>query len=137
MIKETAATESERLALMESARKVVVFLSASYLESLEQIEELHTVILRQKYRSGTQVFFPITIHNLPQLPTYIHLIPCEFHLFDPLWIDLYATYRVSIPSDLEDLRRVCAKNSGDSDIEKYASIGVIAAIRTLLEQTQT
>ena len=136
VIRETADTENERLALMESARKVVVFLSANYLESLEQIEEFHTILLRQRYRSDLPVLFPIMIHNLPQLPTYFHLIHCDFHLFDPLWMELYAKYRVSLPWDLEYLRRI-SKKSTESNVERYSSFGVVAAIHSLLVQLKT
>ncbi len=134
VIKDKAETENERLALMESARKVVVFLSANYLESVEQVEEFHTVLLRQRYQSHTPVLFPITIHNLPQLPTYFHLIPCDFHLFDPLWINLYAKYRVTLPWEFEDVLRKTSKQSEETRIETFASVGIITAIHSLLEQ---
>ena len=128
VIKETAETENERLALMESARKVVVFLSANYLESVEQIEEFHTILLRQRYRSSTQVLFPIILHNLPQLPTYFHLIPCEFNLFDPLWTDLFRKHVI-----IEALRERY-KVRVNQEVERYESICIIAAIHDLLVQ---
>ncbi|XP_071793896.1 uncharacterized protein [Asterias amurensis] len=134
VIKASADTETERLALMESARKVVVFLSAYYMESVEQIEELHTVLLRQRYQSHTPVLFPIIIHNLPQLPTYFHLIPCDFNLCDPIWINLYAKYRVNIPWEYEDVLRKMSKSSKERCIETSSSIGIITAIHSLLEQ---
>ncbi|XP_022091442.1 uncharacterized protein LOC110979711 [Acanthaster planci] len=130
VIKETADTENERLALMESARKVVVFLSANYLESVEQVEEFHTILLRQRYRSPTQVLFPITLHNLPQLPTYFHLIPCEFNLFDPLWMDLFLKH-----VNIRALRQMY-KVHADHKVERYESIGLIAAIHSLLAELQ-
>ncbi|XP_022091443.1 uncharacterized protein LOC110979712 [Acanthaster planci] len=129
IIKETADTENERLALMESAQKVVVFLSANYLESVEQVEEFHTILLRQRYRSPTQVLFPITLHNLPQLPTYFHLIPSEFNLFDPLWVDLFCKHVINIKA-LQQMYKVHA----DHWAGRYENIGMIAAIHSLLVQ---
>ncbi|XP_038064142.1 uncharacterized protein LOC119734685 [Patiria miniata] len=131
VIKETADTENERLALMESARKVVVFLSANYLESVQQVEEFHTVLLRQRYRSPTQVLFPIILHNLPQLPTYFHLVPCEFNLFDPMWMDLYTKYLI-----IKDLRKMDQVHLSH-ELERSESIAVIAATHSLLGQLKT
>ncbi|XP_038064143.1 uncharacterized protein LOC119734686 [Patiria miniata] len=136
VIKETADTENERLALMESARKVVVFLSANYLESVEQVEELHTVLLRQRYRSPTQVLFPVTIHHLPQLPTYFHLVPCDFNLTDPLWLELFTKHKIALPPNLEDDWQMSQKNS-ELQVENHVFIGLIAAAHSLLLQLST
>ncbi|XP_022091444.1 LOW QUALITY PROTEIN: uncharacterized protein LOC110979713, partial [Acanthaster planci] len=134
IIKETADNEDERLALMESARKVVVFLSASYLESVEQVEEFHTLLLRQRYRSPTQVLFPVSIHRLPQLPTYFHLVPCDFNLSNLWWLELFSKHKVNLPSHFEDYWQISRVKD---QVEHPVAMGVLAAVYSLLHQLRS
>ena len=95
--KVTVQSDQERLTLMDTARCVVPFLSPSYLDSPEQVEEFHIALCRQRF-SRTTVIFPLTVHALPQKPTYFHIVPCLVDITDALWAELAQKWSAHEPN---------------------------------------
>lgn len=83
-ISEPRAGDFTRVKGLENARVVVPLLSPAFLASKELVEELNIAIFRERY-SLRQILFPIQIAAIPPLPTYVHLIPCEFSSVDYEW----------------------------------------------------
>lgn len=95
-VQSSFKSDSERRTLMESARMIVAFLSPSYLDSPEQIEEFHIALCRER-TSPTRVLFPITLHPLPQKPTYIHIVPTLMNTNDAMWAELASPWNNQDP----------------------------------------
>ena len=83
-ISEPRAGDFTRVKALDNARVVVPLLSPAFLASKELVEELNIAIYRNR-NSSRQILFPIQISAIPPLPTYVHLIPCEFSSVDYEW----------------------------------------------------
>ncbi|XP_072037364.1 uncharacterized protein [Amphiura filiformis] len=96
-VKSGIKSEKERLTLMDTARCVVAFVTPSYLDSPEQVEEFHIALCRQRTSPST-VLFPITVHPVPPKPTYFRLVPCSVSIADAMWSELAHKWHVDVPS---------------------------------------
>lgn len=83
-ISEPRSGDFTRVKALDNARVVVPLLSPAFLASKELVEELNIAIYRNR-NSSRQILFPIQIAAIPPLPTYVHLIPCEFSSVDYEW----------------------------------------------------
>ena len=83
-ISEPRSGDFTRVKALDNARFVVPLLSPAFLASKELVEELNIAIYRNR-NSSRQILFPIQIAAIPPLPTYVHLIPCEFSSVDYEW----------------------------------------------------
>ncbi|XP_071813337.1 uncharacterized protein [Apostichopus japonicus] len=116
-------TEQERLMKIEEGKKVVPLLSPNYIESPEQVEELHIAIWRA--RTLTNLIFPVHLHQLPPRPAYFHLLPCQVNLQDHLWSELALKQGVSLPADVYKVVKELVKPS--------EGLALYAAVYYLLE----
>ncbi|KAJ8037708.1 hypothetical protein HOLleu_18599 [Holothuria leucospilota] len=99
-IQAKGKNEQERLTRIEEGKKIVPLLSPSYIESPEQVEELHVAIWRS--RLSPNLIFPIHLHTLPSRPAYFHLLPCAVNLNDSLWAELaLKKKKLVLPDEVE------------------------------------
>ncbi|XP_071958348.1 uncharacterized protein [Antedon mediterranea] len=80
-------SDQEKRSILESASKIVAFVSPSYTESPPHMEELNIALCRHRF-SPQPILFAIQLHMLPRLPSYLHLIPYRFCLEDEIWKEI-------------------------------------------------
>ncbi|KAJ8037709.1 hypothetical protein HOLleu_18600 [Holothuria leucospilota] len=117
-IQAKGKNEQERLTRIEEGKKIVPLLSPSYIESPEQVEELHIAIWRS--RLSPNLIFPIHLHTLPLRPAYFHLLPCAVNLNDSLWTELALKERVVLPDEVEKAFKGFSKTS--EEIALYMAV---------------
>lgn len=83
-ISEPRSGDFSRVKALDSARVFVPLLSPAFLAYKELVEELNIALHRNR-NSSRQILFPIQIAAIPPVPTYVHLIPCEFSSVDYEW----------------------------------------------------
>jgi hypothetical protein len=84
-INSASGSEQE---LLQSADVHVVLLSQSYAKSPREMDELSVLLSQTRSRKDYRLLYVIKVNELPQKPTYIHLVPCDTALNDHLWVDL-------------------------------------------------
>ncbi|XP_038064139.1 uncharacterized protein LOC119734684 [Patiria miniata] len=125
VVKTKAASDHERLALMDQAKHVVAFLSPHYVDCMEKSEEFNIALSRQRL-STSRILFPVQVHTLPQRPTYFHLVPFCVNAADNLWPELCSVLKVDV--SMHVLERA------DNNISKPTELALHeAACQILLE----
>ncbi|KAJ8037711.1 hypothetical protein HOLleu_18602 [Holothuria leucospilota] len=117
-IQAKGKNEQERLTRIEEGKKIVPLLSPSYIESPEQVEELHIAIWRS--RLSLNLIFPIHLHTLPSRPAYFHLLPCAVSLNDSLWTELALKERVVLSDEVKEVVEGLTKTS--EEIALYMAV---------------
>ncbi|XP_077863470.1 uncharacterized protein LOC144347221 [Saccoglossus kowalevskii] len=107
VINDSVSSDHTQLSVLETARKVVCLISASYVRSRSQCEEFHVALFRHRNSPGSPVLFPILISQLPNKPTYFHLVPYEVSCTSLIWKDLLQD--PGIPKTILDIRRECGQ----------------------------
>ncbi|XP_055896769.1 uncharacterized protein LOC106070936 isoform X2 [Biomphalaria glabrata] len=80
-----ASSQTQRRMHLDTADLVVVFISDQYLSSPYLVEELHTVLCRQRTVKDSTILYLIQCnHKLPE-PVYLHLLPYNISLDDHFW----------------------------------------------------
>ena len=86
---------TDRLKSLDTVKLIVTLLSPSYFNSPEHMEEFHVALCRERF-SKKKVLYPIHMFNLPTLPTFLHLIPCDISLADSFWKDWVKSLAVGL-----------------------------------------
>ncbi|XP_030852134.1 uncharacterized protein LOC756962 [Strongylocentrotus purpuratus] len=82
----------EKLEDLEKANCIVPILSPHYLESPECAQEFHVAIGRQRIANpDVPLMLPIRVLEIPEKPTYFHLVGCDVSVTDAMWPNLAAT----------------------------------------------
>lgn len=82
----------EKLEALEKAHCIVPILSPHYLESPECAQEFHVAIGRQRIANpDVPLMLPIRVLEIPEKPTYFHLVGCDVSVTDALWPNLAAS----------------------------------------------
>ena len=77
-------SSTDSLSLITEAKCMVVFMSSNYLQSPKEMEELN-MILSHKRSKPLKPLYVVQLENLPNKPTYVHLISCHTALLDEMW----------------------------------------------------
>ena len=133
VVKAPSVDDKDRLPLMDNAKCVVAFLSPSYLDSPEQVEEFNIALCRQRISPAT-VLFPIVIQNLPSKPTYFHLVPSPLNITDAMWAELANKWNVQVPMALDnDPRR---EDVPGNSIPAEVALGLHEAAKVLVDMLE-
>jgi hypothetical protein len=86
-----SSSSQERLQHLEKAKKIVVFLSTEFVSSPQHMHELHISLCRQRAQK-TAILYIIQATELPDKPTFLHLIPCTLGMLDTVWRESAKSY---------------------------------------------
>jgi hypothetical protein len=92
------------LKCLQTAQKIVVFLSKQYLESDHHLEELFVSIIRQRNDKKRQIFHVCQTTELENKPAFAHLLPISISLEDKFWQSLFKESTKTVTLDLVELK---------------------------------
>nr|XP_054764463.1 uncharacterized protein LOC129271127 [Lytechinus pictus] len=94
----------DKLEALEKAKCIVTILSPHYLESPECVQEFHVAIWRQRIANpDVLLMLPIRVSEIPQKPTYFHLVRCDVSVTDAFWAELAETLGRRVPDILKKI----------------------------------
>ncbi|XP_063963013.1 uncharacterized protein LOC129270950 [Lytechinus pictus] len=130
-VKSVAGNKQDNLASLDKADCILPILSPSYIESPECVEEFHVAIWRQRVADpDTPLMLPVQVHNLPQKPTYFHLVHYIVNTTDGVWAQLTGQHKVSLPNDVEHLRT----GDGTSQVSRSDALALVMAVYKILHR---
>ena len=77
----------QRLKALDTASKVVVFLSQDFVKTEHFMQELHQVLSRQRPEKK-RILYLIKVNKLPNHPFFPNLLPYDLSGTDKVWFDL-------------------------------------------------
>ncbi|CAL1535074.1 unnamed protein product [Lymnaea stagnalis] len=80
-----AASHSQRRTQLDSADLVVLFISDLFISSQHLVEELHTVLCRQRTTKDRTILYLMQCDHNAAAPFYFHLLPFSISLDDNIW----------------------------------------------------
>ena len=80
-----------RLKALDSATKVVIFLSRDFIKTEHFMQELHQVLSRQRPEKK-RILYLIKVNKLPNHPFFPSLLPYDLSGTDKIWFDLEKKY---------------------------------------------
>lgn len=92
------------LKCLQTAEKIVVFLSKQYLDSDHHLEELFVSIIRQRNDKERQILHVCQTTDLGGNPAFAHLLPISVCLEDKFWDSLFKESTKTITLDLTELK---------------------------------
>ncbi|XP_071958782.1 uncharacterized protein [Antedon mediterranea] len=92
----------EMRGLLDSATKIVTFVSPTYTESHDCAEDFNIALCRHRTQKSP-VIFPIQVHELPMKPTYFHAVYYNVATTDKVWYTLTNKNRVTIHESIVEM----------------------------------
>nr|XP_054763994.1 uncharacterized protein LOC129270701 isoform X1 [Lytechinus pictus] len=130
-VKAVSSDEHNKLNSLERSHCIVPVLSPNYLESPECVEEFHIAIWRQRISNPEAgLLLPISIHTLPQKPTYFHLVQTAVSLTDGLWAQLSGGHKCGLSRDVVDM----SSSMGKMQLSQVDMLALYMAVYHILRR---
>jgi hypothetical protein len=101
------------LKCLQTAQKIMVFLSKQYLKSDHHLEELFVSIIRQRNDKKRQILHVCQTTELENRPAFAHLLPISISLEDEFWDSLFREPTKTVVLDLIELKGSFSYRSQD------------------------
>ncbi|XP_061166247.1 uncharacterized protein LOC133175136 [Saccostrea echinata] len=100
------------LKCLQTAQKIVVFISKQYLESAHHLEELFIAIIRQRSEKERKVLYVCRTMEVEE-PSFANLLPVDVCLGDEFWGKMFKESSKTVKLDLMELKGSFSYRSQD------------------------
>lgn len=99
-----------RMHFLDTAQKIIIFLSNDFVRSAQHMEELHIALVRQRSSKGKRIVHIIQTTDLPDKPMFLNLLPCVVSLKDAFW-DKFCKKYISQQGPAAQRKHIMSKRS--------------------------
>lgn len=99
-------TPQERFHKLDTAGRVVLFISPALLQSPQLVDELHVALCRHRVATKGPLIYTVRTGPLEVKPVFLHLLHYDLNLLDKMWQEIAAK------SQILDLHRTVVIRGG-------------------------